>query len=416
MAANIFNALVFVVSCWGTNLFLPAIGWAASVWLVTGLIIFRQFARKRLRKIGARKSRGLRKVTLYALALGLAWAALPLFFFAPASDGGKLLIACLSSGMLGAGVFVMASTPMAAMAFSGPIAIGSLVALLRVGDLAHLSMAVVLAVYAVVLLLGAFNSATELEKLIATQIGAEEKARVSATNLGALAEMTAGLAHEVGQPLAAATALVDSAQRLVHMPPETRPVPLERALKDAAIQLDSARQIIRHLRQSIADGEPTKEFLRLHEAIARVCEAQASRPEAAHVQIQASLAAPHDLVLANPIQMRQLLTNLIRNALDAMQAGAGSKLTISTRCESEDTIRVDVADTGVGISPAIKTRIFEPLLTTKAEGMGVGLSIARSIVEAHHGRIWAEPNPGGGTVFSFVLPLVKRESGLDASS
>ena len=140
--------------------------------------------------------------------LGLTWAALPLLFFADASPGGRLLIVCLTSGMLGGGVFVLASVPAAAIAFSGPIVLGALFALLSVGDTQYTLMAVVLAGYSAVLFLGAFNYEKELKNLIATQMASEQRASESAKNLGAMAEMATALAHEISQPLSAATAYV----------------------------------------------------------------------------------------------------------------------------------------------------------------------------------------------------------------
>jgi two-component system sensor kinase FixL len=100
---------------------------------------------------------------------------------------------------------------------------------------------------------------------------------------------------------------------------------------------------------------------------------------------------------------------LMRNAIDAMEEGGGRDLVISSEVEAGDMIRVKVSDRGTGIAPDVMARLFQPFLTTKQNGMGVGLSICRTIVEAHGGRIWAEGNPGGGTVFSFTVPAVRIE-------
>jgi signal transduction histidine kinase len=145
----------------------------------------------------------------------------------------------------------------------------------------------------------------------------------------------------------------------------------------------------------------------LHETIQDVIQANRRRQENAGIRIDANLKAADDLVLANPVEMRQIFTNLISNAFDAMESSPERALAISSRATSDNAIRIDFADTGVGISPAIKTKLFEPLMTTKSRGLGVGLSITRSIVEEHEGQIWAEPNPGGGAVFTVVLPVEK---------
>ncbi len=407
MAANVCNALVFVAANWGTESFRLALGWATAVSLISSYVIARRWRRRgQSASVAAAHGRGPSRVMINALALGLAWAALPLLFFDRSTTGGKLLIACLSSGMLGGGVFALASIPLSAIAFSGPIAVGSLIALLRVGDLEHNLMAIVLTVYSAVLFFGAFNYANGLRDLVKTQIAAEERASASSENLNALGELAAGLAHEISQPLAAASAYVASAEQLLALPAENRHVAPERALRDAANQLDVARQIIGSLRHAIISGEIQSSFLRLHELIERVCEANQARARQAHVVIETNLTAPNDLVVGNAVQLRQVLNNLISNAIDATPSNdAAGKVTITTRAEGRAFIRVDVTDLGVGISPAIKTKLFEPLITTKSGGLGVGLSIARSIVEKHKGRIWAEPNPGGGSVFSLLLPV-----------
>jgi two-component system sensor kinase FixL len=125
-----------------------------------------------------------------------------------------------------------------------------------------------------------------------------------------------------------------------------------------------------------------------------------------------NLDAEDDLALVNRVQIQQVIVNLKRNAIEAMENCERRELTVSTHVIDGHGIRVDVADTGPGISEAIKERLFEQFTTTKPHGLGVGLSISHSIIEAHHGRLWAEPNPGGGTIFSFVLPLASENQQL----
>src|SRR5208337_3565189 len=101
--------------------------------------------------------------------------------------------------------------------------------------------------------------------------------------------------------------------------------------------------------------------------------------------------------------------NLLRNAREAMAHSPGSRVLIATS-RNEDMIRCDVCDNGPGLADAVREQLFEPLTSTKATGMGIGLSISKSVIEAHYGRIWAESNPQGGAVFSFALPLTTAES------
>ena len=117
-------------------------------------------------------------------------------------------------------------------------------------------------------------------------------------------------------------------------------------------------------------------------------------------------------MLADKVQVQQVLLNLMRNAIDAMEDTERRELVIATSPVTDTMVEISVADTGSGISPEISAQLFQPFVTTKTQGMGVGLSISRTIVEAHGGSIAPRPNPGGGTVFSFTLPIVtKKETG-----
>lgn len=122
----------------------------------------------------------------------------------------------------------------------------------------------------------------------------------------------------------------------------------------------------------------------------------------------------HDLILVDKVQVQQILLNLIRNALEAMEQSARRELIIATRSGAPNFIEISVADRGPGIAPEIQAQLFQPFVTTKPLGMGVGLSISRSIVESHGGQIKSEPNEGGGTIFRFTVPKVTSEEFGDA--
>jgi two-component system sensor kinase FixL len=122
-------------------------------------------------------------------------------------------------------------------------------------------------------------------------------------------------------------------------------------------------------------------------------------------------------VIVDRIQIQQVLHNLMRNAIEALTAGSGSparrrELLLTASPDSPDQVQVAVADNGPGITPAVASCLFAPFVSSKPGGMGVGLSISRSIIEAHGGRLWAEPNPGGGTVFRFTLPAAPPSEAL----
>jgi two-component system sensor kinase FixL len=121
-----------------------------------------------------------------------------------------------------------------------------------------------------------------------------------------------------------------------------------------------------------------------------------------------------ELAIADKIQIQQVLLNLMRNAVEAMQDSPTRELVLKAGPAEGDMVRVSVSDTGSGISADVLSQLFQPFVTTKQQGMGVGLSICRTIVESHGGQIWAEPNPGGGTVFYFTLRGVRKEEVGDA--
>ena len=198
---------------------------------------------------------------------------------------------------------------------------------------------------------------------------------------------------------------LSAAQRSVKMPPEQRPENLEDTLAKAAAQALRAATILKHMRQFVSRGEPDKGIHHLHEVIAEACEFTNAIATAIGAQTVLNLDAKDDRVIADRIQIQQVIVNLKRNAIEAMSATTKRQLTISTSLTGDGMIRTDIADTGAGFMEDSKKHLFEPFTSNKAHGMGVGLAISHSIVEAHYGELWGEPNPDGGAILSFTLPL-----------
>jgi two-component system, LuxR family, sensor kinase FixL len=229
-----------------------------------------------------------------------------------------------------------------------------------------------------------------------------------ADRMNAMEAMAAGLAHEINQPLAAAVVYLNTLRRLLDMQPELRParVSVAETLDKAAAQVTRAGQIVTGLRAFIAHGEPDKIPLKLHKLIQNACDDTSVEAKERQIRIRLQLNSEEDEVLADKVQIEQVLVNLIRNAKEAIEASERREIVISTSSSGID-VRVEIADTGVGLSEKVKSSLFEPFMTTKVKGMGVGLSISRAIIEAHDGRIWAESNPKGGAIFAFRLPLYR---------
>jgi PAS domain S-box-containing protein len=226
-----------------------------------------------------------------------------------------------------------------------------------------------------------------------------------AARLTSAGQMAAALAHELNQPLTAVVNSVNAAKRLLARGDRADLATAQEVADEAAEQALRASEIIRRLRQFVVGGETERrvEVLpsMIEEAGGLVLSSIA--PLALHLSFEFDDRARH--VLVNRIQVQQVLVNLIRNAFEAMADQGSREVTLATKPLDNGTIQVTVADIGPGIPDDISDRLFEPFVSSKHDGMGLGLSISRSIIEAHDGRLTAEPRPLGGTIFRFTIPV-----------
>jgi two-component system sensor kinase FixL len=237
---------------------------------------------------------------------------------------------------------------------------------------------------------------------------------VHVSRLTAMGEMASALAHELNQPLSAIANYMKGSRRLLEDSSDERVTILRGAMDKAAEQALRAGQVIRRLRDFVARGESER---RVEDVKKLVEEASALALVGAKdkgVRVRFEFDPRAVFVLADKVQIQQVLLNLMRNAIEAMEDCERRELAVATALAPDDMVEISVADTGAGISPEINAQLFQPFITTKRHGMGVGLSICRTIVEAHGGSIAPRPNPQGGTVFSFTLPAVTREEVGDA--
>jgi two-component system sensor kinase FixL len=234
---------------------------------------------------------------------------------------------------------------------------------------------------------------------------------VHVSRLTAMGEMASSLAHELNQPLSAITSYLRGATTLLKSDHVDKQRIID-VLDRSAAQTLRAGDIIKRLREFVAKGE-TQHTLESPAVLLE--EAAALALVGAREQgVRVSLRCDHDLpdVIVDKIQIQQVALNLIRNAVEAMETTGRRELTIAVKDQDESAF-FSVGDTGTGISPEIAERLFQPFITSKANGMGVGLSICRTIIESHGGRISARANEGGGTVFEFTLPFARSEEAHD---
>ena len=223
-----------------------------------------------------------------------------------------------------------------------------------------------------------------------------------------LGEMTASLAHELNQPLSAIISNANAGMRFIDRGRED-PETLREILVDVVADGHRAHDIIQNVRNTIKKGDPTRHRINLNELVTKV--AHVVRPDAVaySCEVETSLAEDLPLIEGDPVQIQQVLVNLVSNAFDAMrQTPPGQrKVEISTAGNGDGEVRLSVRDHGTGIRTEVHERLFDQFFTTKEQGLGMGLAIVRSIVEAHGGKIDAENVADGGARFHFTLPVNK---------
>jgi PAS domain S-box-containing protein len=232
------------------------------------------------------------------------------------------------------------------------------------------------------------------------------------TSLGAL---TASIAHEVNQPLSGIITNAGTCLRMLAADPpnvEGARETVRRTIRDG----NRAADVISRLRALYGKKEPTIESVDLNEATREVLALSLSELQRNRVIVQQELVDDLPLVAGDRVQLQQVILNLLRNASDAMSTidDRPRELLIRTEPDDDNRVRLSVSDVGIGFEPQATDKLFEAFYTTKDEGMGIGLSVSRSIIERHHGRLWAMPNGGPGVTFSFSVPC--KVGGLTSDS
>lgn len=260
--------------------------------------------------------------------------------------------------------------------------------------------------YGVIVLIGDITDRLAIESIDRNRL--LEIAHI--TRLSTMGEMTTEIAHELNQPLAAISIYSDACRRMIITGNEQQSKIIE-CLSDISIQAERASDVIRRIREFISkkDLHPAKHAI--NRIIEEALELLKVEIRTHNVRLKLNLAENIPEILIDKILIEQVIFNLVRNALEAMDDIDESRrlLIIESSSSHFNEIQISVDDAGPGLSTATIKQIFEPFITTKTDGMGMGLTISHSIIEAHHGRIWATQNEHGGTTFTFTLQQLLSE-------
>ena len=245
----------------------------------------------------------------------------------------------------------------------------------------------------------------DLTRRQATEVRLEEmQAELAhASRVSAMGTMASALAHELNQPLTAVANYVEAARDLLITPNAKNVAIVREALGDAATQAVRAGQIVRRLRDFIARGDTDKRVENLRGLINEANALALIGVAELGIDIRISIDERINRVLVDKVQIQQVLVNLIRNAVEALTEAPQRRLTISAIPIEGQMVQVSVVDTGSGLDTDVESKLFQPFVSTKDAGMGLGLSICQTIIEAHDGKIWLDKPEEGGTAFRFTL-------------
>jgi len=241
----------------------------------------------------------------------------------------------------------------------------------------------------------------------AEEEGRELEDRLSeVSRFSLMGEMAAGLAHEINQPLSAITTYAQAGARFM-AEEEVDMDALEETCRKISDQALRAGQIIQNLRSFVSKQEVRKDLLDINQVVDKVMNLIQADARAEGIPVTAEYAPDLPRIMGDAVQLQQVLLNLTRNAVDSMRGGLHKKEGIRIRTGRVDnaSVRVVVVDHGHGVDAQLAGSIFHPFVTTKREGLGVGLAVSRTIIQGHGGKLEYRPNPEGGSIFGFSLPI-----------
>jgi two-component system sensor kinase FixL len=231
---------------------------------------------------------------------------------------------------------------------------------------------------------------------------------LQSSRLTVMSEMASALAHELNQPLSAIMGYVDAAQHVLASGPGKGMTRVQDVLAKAASQARRAGQIVHHLRHFVLTGETEKSEEDLN-LVVQDSLAMALTGAGQKISMNLQLSGNLPKALIDRVQIQQVIVNLIRNAVDVLADTSGGIISLSTTQRSTDFLELRVGDNGPGIAAEVADRLFHPFVTTKPKGMGIGLSMCKSIIDSHGGKIWVEEGLSGGAAFAFTVPIARDQ-------
>lgn len=244
----------------------------------------------------------------------------------------------------------------------------------------------------------------------AAMLGQARSELARLARLNELGEMASTLAHELNQPLSAIANYVQGCRRMIEKLDDEHARRLRGALDETARQAIRAGDIIRHLREFVTRGETEKAPEDIKHLVEEAGALALVGSRERGVKSVFDFGPGSGMVVADGVQVQQVLVNLMRNAIEAMRDSPRRELVVRTRPASAERMLVEVEDTGPGISEEVMSRLFQPFVTTKSGGMGIGLSISKRIIESHGGDLTVTRNKAGGATFTFTLPIMTEAS------
>ena len=245
---------------------------------------------------------------------------------------------------------------------------------------------------------------------IQRRAGILQQELMHASRLSAMGEMASGIAHELNQPLTAIMNYAKAARRhLGRTDPD--PAPIADLIDKAGHQAERAAEIIKRLRRFIRKDEIERRLEPINTVVEEAAALALIGASDRNIELIFSLEDALPPVLMDRIEVQQVVLNILRNAIEAFEGTGERKIRISTRAAAPHQVEVDIRDNGPGLAPHVADDPFRPFQTTKADGMGIGLAISHTIIDAHGGRLWAENPPEGGAAFRFTLPVGSEADG-----